>query len=348
MQDWGNEPAPPIRQKEGKARVVGDEELLKSAKYSAEQLIVLANKKTVVDFVKCARCNCYSPLERNCGDCPLCGFNPVFNLGKCPYNEIPGYIERLQRESKLRLDRRQVQKNEAEAKTQQKKTETPGRGEKTDSLLDLINLMWRANEVLENQGWTTWRASRFRCERGFTVADVHAKLEGVTMEEYLRRRRWKETTLEVEVVKENVNRLEKEGHLYSTIDEDHFQVTFPTDSGESAVSDHAECDDQPAERLQQVRQQAMAASKARDIRVEVASKEAASARVAAAKGLPSRTHLHTDDERAVSAGYSSMSDYVDSYVPRWAKDSENYCPKCGNYGGIFGDGDCPVCDTGDY
>jgi hypothetical protein len=40
--------------------------------------------------------------------------------------------------------------------------------------------------------------------------------------------------------------------------------------------------------------------------------------------------------------------YVDSYVLRWAKDSENYCPKCGNYGGSFGDGDCPVCDIGDY
>jgi hypothetical protein len=108
--------------------------------------------------------------------------------------------------------------------------------------------------------------------------------------------------LEVEAVEENVDRLENEGHLYSTIDED------PTDSGESAVSDHAECVDQLAERLEQAGQQAMAASKARDIRVDVASKEAANARVAAAKGRPSRTHLHTNDERAVSAGYSSMSD----------------------------------------
>jgi hypothetical protein len=44
---------------------------------------------------------------------------------------------------------------------------------------------------------------------GFTVADVHAKLEGVT----------------IETVKENVDHLVYEGWLYTTVDKDHFLGT---------------------------------------------------------------------------------------------------------------------------
>jgi ankyrin repeat protein len=84
-------------------------------------------------------------------------------------------------------------------------------GEKIEGLMDflsMINLMFGSADV---------------GMRGFTVADVHAKLEGVT----------------IETVKENVDQLMNEGELYTTIDEDHFQVTSRgpftiDDRGESA------------------------------------------------------------------------------------------------------------------